>query len=289
MKNKLTIFGIVGTAAGLLALASLASAQVAPLEVTCNAAVSNNTITWTATAQNGVAPYTYLWSGDSSVAGSTSTSIAATYQANGTYAAAVTATDSSSSVATANCSGVINYFVGTSPTTTASSTPTHEQVNLPAELQVGTNGSFLAHDLIVQSVSGNSFTGTVWGVTYTVNVAASTNGSVPQFYLRGGNSGGSFNVSELQDGDQLGVSGSVVSSSPLVVNATVVRDYSITTARPMGRGDFGNISFGNGSFGQGNGNNNASSGNGNAQGRLNQLLQQLQGLQNMFRNRFGGR
>ena len=287
MKNKLTIFGIVGVAAGLLTLASLASAQVAPLEVTCNAAVSNNTITWTATAGNGVAPYTYLWSGDASVAGSTSTSITATYQATEPTPRPSRRPTALQASQRQTARGSSTISSGHRPAQT--STLTHEQVNLPPELQIGANGSFLAHDLIVQSVSGNSFTGTVWGVTYTVNVASSTNGSVPQFYLRGGNSGGSFNVSELQDGDQLGISGSVASSSPLIVNATVIRDYSVTTARPMGQDGFGNASFGSGASGQGNGNNNASSGNGNAQGRLNQLLQQLQSLQNMFRNRFGGR
>ncbi len=266
-----------------------------PLQASCTASVFNNTIVWTASSSGGVAPYTYLWSGDASVAGSTSTSITATYGANGTYSASVRATDASSTIANGSCYGTVTYF-GTSASTTP---PTHTSVNLPPELQIGPNGNFLARDLIVQSVSGNLFTATIWGITYTVNVASSTNGGArPEFYLRGGGSGGAFDVSQLQTGDQLGVSGLVSAGSPLVVNATVIRDYSITVRRtnmpPHGNmnGSFGGNENNGNHYGNENGNGNSTSGpNGpntnDFTNRLNQLFQQMQNLQNLFKNRFG--
>lgn len=276
--------------AAIIVGVSLASAQTAALQATCAASVSNNTITWLASASGGVAPYAYLWSGDAGVASSTSTSTTATYGANSTYSASVRVTDASSSVANGSCSGTITYF-------STSSTTTHVSVNLSPQLQIGPNGNFLARDLIVQSVGSNSFTGTVWGITYTVNVSSSTNGRRPDFYLRGGNSGGTFSLSQLLAGDQLGVTGQVATSSPLVVNADVVRDYSITVLRtgpPSGNpnGPLGGKGKENGKN-EGSGNNGNESENGitsssinGFSNRLNQLFGRLQNLQNLFRSRF---
>ncbi len=274
MKSKLVNFGIVAFL-GAFTVASFAFAQDAssttpnPLEATCGTSVAANAITWTAEASGGVTPYRFLWSGDSGISGSTSTSITAIYAANGTYAATVQVTDASSSVASATCSAVVSSFSTSTP-------PTHTQANLPPQLQVGPSGSFLARDLIVQSIGTNSFTGSVWGVTYTIDTASSTTGGgigfgfEPEFFLRGGENGGAFNLGQLQVGDQLGVSGSVASSSPRVVDATVIRNYSITTVRPIHMPGGGN-------------------GNGNGlQARLDAILKQFQDLQSFFHFHFGG-
>jgi hypothetical protein len=169
-------------------------------------------------------------------------------------------------------------------------------VKLASDLTIGANGAFTAHDLIVTSIDSNSFTGTVWGITYTVNTASSTNSGnggrfYPAFYLRGGDNGGTFNLDELQVGDQLGVSGTVASSSPLVVNATVVRDYSVTTVRPQPtpmpmpwQGNGG----GYGNNGTSSGNQNGTSAYNGIQGRLTNIIKQFQGLRAFFGAHFGG-
>ena len=257
-----------------------------PFSVTCSGSVVNNVVTWSANAAGGVSPYSFLWSG-TNVQGSTSTSVVATYGANGVYNASVTATDASSSVATGSCSVVVNSFV--------TPTSTHTQVNVPPQLQVGPDGRFLARDMIVQSVGTNSFTGTIWGITYTVNVASTTNpvGWMGlEYYLRNGRTGGNFSMSQLQVGDQLGVSGWVSTGSPLVVSADVVRNYSLMTPRPeipemeMERNMNANGGMNlQGAVSSGENSNPESNSIGN---RLNALMQQLQNLQLQYQNRFGG-
>jgi len=302
--TKFKLAGYAGVALlGALVASSLALADsssttatdVSPLEAMCSASVINNSITWSASASGGVTPYSFLWSGDGNLAGNTSTAVTTSYGSNGTYAATVTVTDASSSVASAHCSAMVNYFVATSPTSTPTSTPpSHTTVNLPPTLEIGPNGGFLAHDMIVQSVGTNSFTGTIWGVTYTVNVASTTNGGPGRgpfpaiaFFLRGGNSGGAFDLGQLQVGDQLGVQGSVSTGAPLVVNATVVRDYSITVIRPKPQPEHpmfpSSTNYGN-DHGNGNG-----STTGDLQNRLNGFLQQLQSLRSLLNGHPGNR
>jgi hypothetical protein len=123
------------------------------------------------------------------------------------------------------------------PSSTPATTPVHnQQIQVSSDLQIGPKGAFLGHGIVVQSINGDSFTGTVWGVTYTVNVNTATSSSAtarPEFLLKNGNDGGPFDASQVQIGDQMGVSGWVASSSPLIVNAQVVRDYSIAVSRPQ--------------------------------------------------------
>lgn len=203
-----------------------------------------------------------------------------------------------------NCTGPItaggaDACTVTETYTPPSSAPPAPRVN-PPSLSIGTGGEFLSRGMTVTSLGTDSFQATVWGITYTVNWS----GSLLQpfsFYYRYGNSAATSTPAEqLQVGDEVGVAGTVSSSSPLVVNASVVRDYSIAAPRSgfrsmgnNGQGNGGNgfgYGLGNG-FGGGNGNASSNSGSGNFSNfsnELNQLMQQFQSLQNMFQGR-GGR
>jgi hypothetical protein len=258
--------GALATVLGILAVVSMVGAQSAALSVSCAGAVANNVVTWTATATGGTSPYVLAWSGDASVAGDTSTSIEATYSANGTYTANIQATDASSTVATSTCQASVTSIVTpTPPTITPAS-----RVN-PPTLSIGPNGSFLARGMTVISIGTDSFQASVWGITYTVNWsgASSLSASPFEFWFRHGRaSATSTPTQQLAMGDEVGVSGAVASSSPLIVNASVVRDYSITAARPASAE---------------NTNSNERMNSGDARSRLNDLLNQLKGLQQLFR------
>ncbi len=103
-----------------------ASSTNAPIYVGCYGSASSNMITWTASATGGTPPYTFLWSGDPSVAGSSSTSITATYNTSGTYNASIQATDAASAIATGNCSAV----VAVEPSSTATSSLPDAQLQI---------------------------------------------------------------------------------------------------------------------------------------------------------------
>jgi len=274
--NKLKSAVFVGAAAAVAAVSILAAqAQTASLAVSCAGAVSNNQVTWTATPVGGNAPYAVLWSGDPSVAGATGTSLTATYSSNGTYTAMVQATDASSTVATSTCSATVSSVVQPAPVPVP--TPPLPRVN-PPMLSIGPQGAFLAHGMTVTSVASGSFQAQVWGITYTVNWSGN---SLPELLFRKGNDApqGTSPTQQVQVGDEVGVAGRVSSSSPMTVTASVVRDYSIASARPAGLpGPFAN------------GLGNASSGNGGVdlQGRMNDLMNQLRSLQNLFKGRGGG-
>ena len=135
--------------------------------------------------------------------------------------------------------------------------------------------------MIVQSVGVNSFTGTVWGVTYTVNINTA---ATPEFYLEKDNNARRFDFSQIQVGDEMGVSGSVTASAPLVVNAQVLRDYSLVTPREHKSEDNGNRDEGKDRKNS----SSAASSTEEIRVRLNGLLQQLKSLQDAFKNRFGG-
>lgn len=103
--------------------------------------------------------------------------------------------------------------------------PTTRQLFKPEELNINPEGGFLTHGMIVQSVSGNSFVGKVWGTSWTVNIA---NVSELKFLLQNGTGTGQTALSSvMKPGDEVGVSGWVDVSHELTVNGQVVRDYSL--------------------------------------------------------------
>jgi hypothetical protein len=347
MKKKLIIgFGVTALIAGAI-VASIAMADATAVGVTCSGTVSTNQITWSAVATGGNAPYVFAWSGDSQVAGSTSTSIVGTYVANGTYTADIMATDASSTVATSSCQATVTSFSAPAPTSTlnvfvsvnnatsgtataanftvsvsgANATPSsftgtsaatpvvvnaaaNYSVNAsalanyaatksgncagpiaagatdsctlietyvapgtttpsptarvnPPSLSIGPKGAFLGRGMTVMSIGTNSFTAEVWGITYTINWSGSFANSF-QFWYRYNEAGATTTPSQqLSVGDEVGVSGTVSSSSPLVVTASVVRDYSILVPRPVPivwKGNNGSTTKNNGGNGNGNGN-----------------------------------
>ncbi len=262
-KNKLVI-GLAMAGGIVLALASFAGAASTGLTASCNGAVAGNSIQWTATASSGTAPFAYLWSG-TNIGGSTSSVVTSTY-APGTYTSSISITDASSSLATSTCSGTVAQPVP--PSTTS----THPFFKKP-ELSINPNGKFTAHGMVVQSVSGNSFTGIVWGTTWTVNVF---NPSSTDFFFREGRHFGSIDLSQIRVGDEVGVNGTVDPSHPLTVNGRILRNYSIVVPRPHHE-DSDDEDRGNGRGDDKKGNNNESSIN-DMRGRLQGMLQQLQQL-----------
>lgn len=271
MQNKTIHWTASLLIGGSLLAVSLVSAQTTPLTASCAGSASSSTITWTVSASGGIAPYSYLWLSGDGVAGSTSTSMAVTYATNGTRSVSARVSDTSTSTATTTCMAAVTSFP-----TSSTSTPSVRKVQ--PKLQIEQNGKFLAHGMIVQSVSTNSFTGTVWGVTYTVNVNTS---GVPEFFLEK-DKGASrlFNLSQIHVGDQLGVSGWVSAGSPLMVDAKVIRNYSLTSLRQNKpeKEDHDNRDK----------KDNSSSSVNEIRGRLDNLLKQLQNLQGIFKNRSGG-
>ena len=81
----------------------------------------------------------------------------------------------------------------------------------------------------VVSVGTNSFVGRVWGTTWTIDTTG-----LGEFLLREGRSVHRIiDVSVLQSGDEVGVSGRIDPATPLVVKAQVVRNYSIVLEREI--------------------------------------------------------
>ncbi|HVN26272.1 MAG TPA: hypothetical protein VMT99_01280 [Candidatus Paceibacterota bacterium] len=287
MKTKIAIIGSIATAivAGSI---MAASAQTSGLTVACSGVVSSSQITWSATTTGGVAPVTLLWSGDSSVSGQTSSLFVKSYAATGTIQATVQATDASSTMATSTCSATI-LPPPPAPTPAPTSTPHLPRVN-PPSLSITPGGAFLARGMTVTSVASGSFQAQVWGITYTVNWS----GSFPRFYLRGGNGATSTTnpADQLSVGDEVGVSGRITSSSPFVVTADVVRDYNLVMVRPArhGGGDGDKDDKGNGiGFGEiRNATDAVVTSATDISRHVGDLMNQLKGLQDLFKNRFGG-
>ncbi len=154
-----------------------------------------------------------------------------------------------------------------SATTLASGTTvtTPSSYTIAPTIQIGANGSILIHGLTVTSVGTNTFTGTVWGITYTVNYSPSTTSGAFKFLLRGGNAA-SFNSSQIQVGDQIGVEGTISASSPMVIQGQIVRNYSIVNPRSQ----------------------NHTSGYGNGNGAWNNKENTPNGFQNFFQKFFQG-
>src|SRR5438105_4337424 len=109
--NKLKVGIFAGVAAAAAIVSVFAAQATTALTVSCSGAVSGNQITWMATSTGGNAPLAFLWSGDSKVAGSSSTSILGTYTTNGTYTAMIQGMDASSTVATSTCGAVVTANV----------------------------------------------------------------------------------------------------------------------------------------------------------------------------------
>ena len=286
--KKINLLAVAGVVTAIAAFSIIAAqASTSPLAVTCSSSVNNNVVTWSATTTGGNAPYSFVWSGATTAAVSTSTSITNTYAVNGTYTAWIQATDASTTVATSSCQAAVTSNVVA--TSTPTSTPPLPRVN-PPTLNIGPNGSFFAHGAIVTSVASGSIQVQIWGITYTVNF---TGFSSPEFFLRKGNRPTSTVdiFTQLQVGDEVGIAGMITSSSPMTVNGTVIRDYSISTSRPGKREGQSDSPFyngvGNGNNGDGshegqNGQGGASSsvsGTMNLQLRLQNLLDELHGLE----------
>lgn len=221
--NKLVSF--VGVAVAIAVFASsvlVASASTHPV-ATCSGSVSSSTIAWSSTAAGGTAPYTYLWSG-TNISGTTTANTSATTYAPGTYTATVTVTNASTSARTA---------IATCSATVASTTPA---VPLPPffkspKLVINPGGHFTARGMIVTSVASTSFTGTIWGTTWTVNFTPQSGEALH----RDGKTVKQFNSSSVKVGDEVGVSGKIDTTATLTVNAKVLRNYSLSQAEHISR------------------------------------------------------
>jgi hypothetical protein len=185
------------------------------------------------------------------------------------------------------------------PTVTPPVQPPLPRVNQPM-LSIGGNGEFLARGMIVTSIASGSFQGQVWGVTYTVNWSG---GAFPEFYLRKGNKVSAVTnpADQIAAGDEVGVAGFITTATPMTVNADVVRDYSITTVLPPGlrrgqpespfyngKGNGGGSGNGNGEGDNGQGASTTVSSSVNVQSHVNDLLNQLKNLENLFKGHGNG-
>lgn len=115
------------------------TSAVSVLSVSCTGVPSTSAILWNASAQDGVAPYTFLWSNGAT---STSQTVSAT---PGTYTTTVQATDASSTRATTTCNAAI----------VATSTPSGVAGQIKALLaQIETLKKQLAQLLLQQMTGG---------------------------------------------------------------------------------------------------------------------------------------
>jgi hypothetical protein len=160
---KFVVFTGVATAVAAVSIFA-AQAQVSTLTASCGSSVSGNQITWSASASNGHTPYSFFWTGDSSIAGATTTSLTRTYATNGTYAAGLQVTDASSSIATSTCSATVTANVSPASTSTlnviVSVNNTHGGTAVPANFLVTVNGA---------GANPSSFSGASTGTSVVVN------------------------------------------------------------------------------------------------------------------------
>lgn len=212
-KSKVMIFG--GTAAAIAASFFLVAQGATAVTPSCAGAVSGNQVTWTATSSGGNAPYAFLWSGDSKVAGSSSTSIVATYPVNGTFTAVIQATDASSTVGTGACSATVTS------NSTATSTPGVPHA-MKASLTINPNGQFEGRGMIVTSVASGSFQAKVWGITFTVNGSLKVEPKP--------NTTSTAALAQIKVGDEVSVTGKIDPANSLVVNGKVIRDFTVQAA-----------------------------------------------------------
>ncbi|MEK7547006.1 MAG: PKD domain-containing protein [Patescibacteria group bacterium] len=276
MTKKAYKLAIILSVSGIMALSmvSFTGAQTSALTASCSGTVASTTVTWVATSTGGTSPYSYLWSGTNGVSGATSSSVTANYPSGGTISVSVNVSDSATSTATttSSCSAVVPQ-----PTNTTSTPPVARPFFKQAELVINPAGNFLARGMIVQSISSSSFVGKVWGTTWTVNFAPSA-----ELLLRGGK-GVKVDLSQIKVGDEVGVSGRVNSDQPGVVNAKVVRNYSIIALRKEAKED--ENESGKQNRGQTGNNSQGSGNNQNIHNQIQKILEQIKELQDKVRGR----
>ncbi len=107
--------------------------------------------------------------------------------------------------------GIIGFFASAGIAFAQTTTTAHP---MPMVLDVTSGGKVLLRGT-VQSVSSGSVTVASWGGTWTVNVASTA------LVLPSGTA-----LSSFQQGDFVGVQGSIDSSGNLMVNATLIRDWT---------------------------------------------------------------
>ncbi len=101
-----------------------ASCSVAPTSAAVNA-----TVTWTATATGGTAPYTYAWTGQNVSGGGASKPVS--YTTPGIKTASVAVTDASGAVRTVSCSNSVTVGSNLPDLTASNITPTSATVGTP--------------------------------------------------------------------------------------------------------------------------------------------------------------
>ncbi len=279
ISKNFTKIGGIG-ALGILFLGSLVYAQSVPLSATCSGTPNVNVITWTAAPAGGTTPYSFQWSG-TNVTGTTQT-VTATYNSTGTFSAGVTVRDTatstaSSSVVVANCSATV-----TSLPVATTTPPIHRRPFFKEpKLEINPAGNILVRGMEVLSVGANSFVGKVWGITFTVDTSAS-----PNLVLREGRELGRFDITQLQVGDEVSVSGSVSEDQPLLIRARVVRNFSIVIERVKPKENQDNENNQDNEDKRGKEKKSVSSSSTDVQGirdQLRAILEQIKGLQGKIR------
>ena len=118
--------------------------------------------------------------------------------------------------------GIVGFLASASvafaQTTTTATPPTSPASSQPTVLQVGAKGNVLLRGTI-DSVSSGSVTVKSWGGTWTVSVPSSAR------VLPSGAA-----LSSFQQGDFVGVQGTVDSNASWTVNATLIRDWTARAA-----------------------------------------------------------
>lgn len=209
--NLKTITASVLVAAAMLP-ASIAFADT--LAVTCAGTPSNTGITWTATPTGGIAPYTYLWT-------SGATSAAQTILVTpGTYTQTVTATDASSTAASATCSATVLPAAPTISAFTAT----------PATITVG-GSTLLAWTVAnASSTSINNGIGNVSSTSLVVSPTVTTT-----YTLSATNPGGTTTSNVTVTVNPANTGAPVISSftatpSSAVAGSAVVLAWNVTNA-----------------------------------------------------------
>ena len=195
------MYKIASITLGVLMGAVALTAYAATPTVTCTGTVIGQQITWSAAVNGGVSPFTYAWSN-----GATTSSQISNNNAPGLYSMTVAVTDASSTMGTTSCSATVVAATTTPPTPpvppicqATSSVP----VMVNTALNIGPRGNVEVQGMKVVSVGAGSFTGSVWGVTYTV-----------------------MSTKVVTVGNYVSLTGNIATSSPLVINARTVREQS---------------------------------------------------------------
>ena len=238
---------------------------------------------WTASTDNvGVTGYTVYRNGTSIASPATNSFSDTGLVASTAYTYTVSAHD-----AVGNTSAPSGSVSATTLATGSVPNP----VSVPPTIQIGSNGNILIRGMTVTGAGTNTFTGSVWGITYTVNYSGSAtpgnNGRGHfEFLLRGGN-GAAVSASQIKVGDVVGVQGTVTPAAPTVITAQVVRNYSITTPRPPER-DNDNRGTINGVVNSTTSSITGTVSGGNGLGKIQNLFQQLTGHKGLKGNQGKG-